>query len=126
MLVQFPSRLGRQPWQVLPPFAHKQFLQRPERLHLQQDISDVACYTVLFSSHDKTISTDFLSSHNILDPKFKGYCVDINCFSWSSMVGVNKSLVGLELGARVLQSKSPSNRHALFVSEQTLDNIDSK
>ena len=52
--------------------------------------------------------------------------VDINCFSWSSMVVVNKSLVGLELGARVLQLKSPSNRHALFVSEQTLDNIDSK
>ena len=48
MLVQLPSLWGRQPWQVLPFFMQKQFLQWPEWLHPQQDMSDVACFLVLW------------------------------------------------------------------------------
>ena len=41
-LAQFPRHWGRQPWQRVPFFTQEQFLQQPERLHLQQVISDVA------------------------------------------------------------------------------------
>ena len=39
VLKQFPRLWGRHPWHVLPAFTQEQFLQRPERLHLQQGMS---------------------------------------------------------------------------------------
>ena len=39
VLKQFSRLWGRQPWHDLPTFTQEQFLQRPDRLHLQQGMS---------------------------------------------------------------------------------------
>ena len=59
-LEQFPSRCGRQPWHGLPAFTHEQFLQRPVRLHLQQDISAVGCYNVAMRAVRRPVSYSWL------------------------------------------------------------------
>ena len=41
--LQFPRHCGRQPWHREPTLTQEQFLQRPERLHLQQDTMSYGC-----------------------------------------------------------------------------------
>ncbi len=59
----FPRRWGRQPRHDVPALAQEQFLQRPERLHLQQDMARSGTQLQLFKGSSSRQGTEQLAKN---------------------------------------------------------------